>query len=85
MKHVTSFSGTLKNAVISDELRNNIEREVIVYRMNETARMHNEAVNALKITKKEHLKKAMKAKIEALQRTYSWLNKKLDKLNQVTQ
>lgn len=85
MTHTKTFSGTLKGAVISDELKRLVEREVLINRMNKIAQLYNNSVSAYKITKKTHLRKAMKAKIEILYNSYQWLQFKLRKIDEVTQ
>lgn len=85
MKHVKSFSGTLSGATISNEFMKYIKRQVILTRMIEVAKQYNEANSAYEITKKKHLRKAMKLKIETLYKSYQWLQISLNKIDEVTQ
>jgi len=79
-----AFSGTgTIEAKISPEFSKMCQKAVIVGHINAIVKMYNEAVIALKVTKKTHLKKALKAKIEILKKSYVWLNHKLNMLEEV--
>lgn len=85
MKAGKAYTGSFKGVLISDDFRNFIERLVIVSRMNEIAKAYNQSVIAYKVVKKQRLKKDIEAKLETLQKTYKWLEMKLNKLDEVAQ